>query len=401
MSRRRRDVPARGAAPVAAIAALAAAAVGLAAPPAAALDVLVRSPRPGAAAFGEVAIEVEVLSAEPVEAVVFRVDGRQVGRLTAPPWRLVVDVGSDNVEHQFEIVARDAAGEEATARVGTPKIRVDEELDLQLQQLYVTVSRPTSAEPLDRDAFRIQDDGDAQQIVTFERGDAPLTAALLVDTSSSMHGDRLQTAIRGAMSFLAGLRELDEATLTLFSDRRIHGSGFSRVAYDLVRGVEKVAAAGGTALNDHLYFALRLLEGRQGRRVVVVLSDGVDTDSVLTADDVLWAAKRSQAMIYWIRLRSRNEPGTFSTSWRSRKEHAQELATLERTVAESGGKAVPIDDVAGAELAFWNILVELRSQYVLGYYPSRNRDDGRWHQVAVSVPGRSAQVRTRSGYIDY
>jgi hypothetical protein len=67
--------------------------------PAAALDVLMRSPRPGTAAFGEVAIEAEVLSAEPIAEVVFRVDGRQVGRLTAPPWKLEVDVGSDNAGH--------------------------------------------------------------------------------------------------------------------------------------------------------------------------------------------------------------------------------------------------------------------------------------------------------------
>jgi Ca-activated chloride channel family protein len=369
--------------------------------PAAALDVLMRSPRPGTAAFGEVAIEAEVLSAEPIAEVVFRVDGRQVGRLTAPPWKLEVDVGSDNAGHLFEVVVRDAAGAEAMGRVETPPIRIDERVDLQLQQLYVTAHRPSGPDyPFARDEFRVLDDGAEQQVVTFERGDVPLTAALLVDTSSSMHGDRLRTALRGAEAFLYGLRQLDEAALTLFSDRRIYDTAFSRYPDEITRGLKGVAADGGTALNDHLYAALRRLEGRQGRRVAIVLSDGIDTDSALGADDVRWAAQRSRAMIYWIRLGGR-DPGSFSSSWRSRKEHAAELSALEDTVAESGGRVVEVADLDAAEQAFGDILRELRSQYVLGYYPSRNRDDGAWHQVTVTVGRRGNPVRTRAGYFDF
>jgi Ca-activated chloride channel family protein len=390
-------------APRAALAAggLSLAALLFAAAPAAALDVLLRSPRPGKAAFGEVTIEAEVLAGEPIAGVEFRVDGEVVGRLTAPPWRLTVDLGETNLEHLFEVTARTASGAEASARVATPKVRVDDAIDLQLQQLYVTVTGGAGYDlGIGRAAFRVLDHGDEQTIVTFERGDAPLTAVLLLDTSTSMRGERLETAIEGARVFLDGLRELDEAKLTLFADRRLHAAGFSRHADVLTAGLAGVEATGGTALNDHLYYALRLLEGRQGRRVVIVLSDGIDVESALGADDVRWAARRSQAMIYWIRLRDARESGTFSSSWRSRREHAVELATLERTVVESGGAVYPIATVDGAEAAFRAILTELRSQYVLGYYPSRNRDDGSWHPVSVVVSG-GYQVRTRDGYIDY
>ena len=220
---------------------------------------------------------------------------------------------------------------------------------------------------------------------------------LLVDTSSSMQGDRLRTALHGANRFVYSLHQLDEAMVTLFADRRMLNSAFSSDPDEVTRGLDRAAAAaGGTALNDHLYYALRLLEGRQGRRVVIVLSDGIDTDSVLTAADVRWAAQRSQAMVYWIRLRYERRTGTYSSAWRSRKEHAAELDDLERTVAESGGRVIEIADVAGAEGAFHDVFLELRSQYVLGYYPSRNRNDGAWHQVAVAVPDFAAKVRTRS-----
>ena len=387
----------------AARAALALAALVLAAAPAAAIDVLLRSPRANTPAFGEVTIEADVLSGEPVAEVEFRVDGRVVARLEQPPWRLTVDLGEGNDEHVFEVTARTASGAEATARTETPKVRVDDAIDLQLQQLYVTVTDRGSYDlTLDRGAFRVRDGGGEQHLVTFERGDAPLAAMVLVDTSDSMQGDKLRTALEGAQVFLYGMRSLDEARLTLFSDRRIRDSAFSSHADDVTFGLGSAAAAGGTALNDHLYYALRLLDGRQGRRVVIVLSDGIDTDSLLAAEDVRWAARRSQAVIYWIRLRDPRPPGTFSSSWRSREEQAHELATLERTVAESGGTVHPIADVEGAAEAFRDILRELRRQFVLGFYPSRNLGDGAWHEIEVTLPGTSGRTaRTRDGYVDY
>lgn len=372
----------------------------LSASPAAAIDVLLRSPRAGQPAFGEITIEAEVIAGEPVAEVEVKVDGRTVGRLTEPPWTLTVDVGYDNAEHLVEVIARGVSGAEATASARTARTRVDETVEVALQQLYVTVGGGEDGRRLGRGDFHVEDDGQPQLLVTFERGDAPLTAVLLIDTSWSMRGERLQTAIDGAEAFLDGLRRLDEAAMTLFADRRVHSTSFERRGDGLTRGLETIEADGGTALNDHLYYALRLLEARQGRRVVIVLSDGVDTASVLEAEDVRWAARRSQAMIYWIRLRDPREPGTFSSSWRSRREHSQEVSTFERTVAESGGAVFPIDGVDGAAQAFREILAELRSQYVLGYYPTVDLDDGSWRPVRVTVTG-GRPVRTRDGYVDY
>ena len=209
--------------------ALAFAAALLAAAPAFAIDVLLRSPRAGETAFGEITVEAEVLAAEPIAEVEVRIDGRTAGRLTEPPWKLAVDVGQENVEHEIEVIARTVSGEEATARAKTARTRVDDTLDVKLQQLYVTVAAaPGHDLPLDRGDFRIDDGGDPQVIVTFERGDAPLTAVLLLDTSWSMRGERLETALDGAEVFLDGLRRLDEAALTLFADRRVHSTDFAR-----------------------------------------------------------------------------------------------------------------------------------------------------------------------------
>lgn len=386
-------------------AALALAAAALAtALPAAAIDVFITSPGPQTGVFGQVTIEAEVLSPEPITEVAFRVDGKVVGRLTAPPWRLTIDIGQQNVPHTFEVIARDAAGDTATGRVVTRTIAVDEAMDLELQQLYVTVTRSGERVlDLPRDAFTVLDEGDRQELVTFERGDVPLVATLLVDTSLSMRGPRIRAALEGARAFVSGMRELDVASLMLFSDRLLHVTPFTSDAAAIASGLGDIEADGGTALNDHLYAALKRLDREQGRRVVILLTDGTDVESVLSIEDVLWKARRSQALIYWIRLRDA-EGGTVvsrTSAWRDMEGHERERAGLARVVLESGGRIVDLSRIDAAPTAFRDILAELREQYVLGYYPSTNLNDGRWHRVQVQVQGFGLSVRSREGYVDF
>jgi Ca-activated chloride channel homolog len=372
--------------------------------PAAAIDVFLTSPRPQTGVFGEVTIEADVLSSSPVLEVVFRVDGQVVGRRTSPPWRVTVDVGQANVPHTFEAIARDAAGDTATGRVVTRTIAVDEAVDLELQQLYVTVTRGGQRViDLPRQAFTVLDEGQTQQLVTFEGGDVPLVAALLVDTSLSMRGARIRAALEGARAFVAGMRPLDEASLMLFSDRPMHVTPFTSEGATIARGLDLVEADGGTAINDHLYAALKRLDREQGRRVVVLLSDGVDVESVLSIEDVLWKARRSQALVYWIRLRDTQTANVISrtSAWRDTAGHEKELVGLGRLVRESGGRIVDLTRIEEAPAAFREVLAELREQYVLGFYPSTNLNDGRWHRVQVQVQGFGLGVRAREGYVDF
>lgn len=378
-------------------------ALALAPAPAGALDVFLRSPGAFEPIFGEVVLEVEVLSANPVESVVFRVDEEEVARLTEPPWRATVDVGQENDEHLIEATVTDAAGETATARIVTPAIAVDSELDLGLQQLYVTVSHGGSrALDLTAGDVTVIDQGERQELVTFEGGDVPLTAALLVDASLSMAGPRLVAAVEGAAAFVAGMQPLDEATLMLFSDRLLHQTPFTGDPEVIASSLTAAEARGGTALNDHLYAALERLERHQGRRVLILLSDGVDIESVLTMEDVLWKAGRSQSAIYWIRLRDEGAPEVVArmSAWRGPEGHRREREGLVRLVRRSGGRVVDLTRIEDSAAAFGEILAELREQYVLGYYPSVDRDDGSWHRVRVEVKGMGYRVRTREGYVD-
>jgi Ca-activated chloride channel family protein len=392
----------RPAARLAALAVMAGALANLAmaaAAPAADLAVQILSPGTEPV-FGPVLFAVQVEGSP--QSVELRLDGRLVATLTRPPWRAVVDAGEENREHHFEALARGPDGETATALQVTPRLRIDQELSLDLQQLFVTVTRGGRRETaLRRSDLRVFEDGEEQEVVTFETGDAPFTAVLLLDTSESMRGARLEAALRGARDFTAGMKELDEAMLILFSDRVLASVPFTASRERLAAGLAEVSAGGGTALNDHLYLALKLLDGRLGRRVVLIFSDGQDVVSGLSMRDVLWKAQRSQTALYWLRL---STPGrtadTFSSAWRNGAANREEARLLEDAVRQSGGRTVEIAGLDDVEAAFRGILDELRSQYVVGYYPKNPRHDGSWRKVTVRVAGGGA-ARVREGYVDY
>jgi len=358
------------------------------------------SPRPNEAALGEILFEAEVLGAS-IERVVLRVDGREVARFTEPPYRTPVALGDSVAAHRFEVIAFDAQGEVARARRDTPALAVDEAIDLELRQLYVTLEGAgADGERLAAGDFEVVDDGERQSLVTFEGGQAALTVALLIDASVSMRGGALAAALEGARQFVGRMAPLDEAAVYLFSDAVRFRSPFTQDPGALRGALDRVPAEGGTAINDTLYLALRQLEGRQGRRVVILLSDGVDVHSALRARDVLWTLRRCRSMIYWVQLEGEGGAGGALSPWRNSAGHLEEQEGLLQAVEESGGRVLPIAGAEQTAAAFAEVLDELRSQYVLGYYPSVDRDDGRWHDVKVRARRRGVRARTRGGYVD-
>jgi Ca-activated chloride channel family protein len=369
-----------------------------------ALEVWFERPRPTEFAFGQVEVLIRAAPEEEVGTVRLSVDGRHVALFDRPPFRVAVDVGQDNIEHEFEAEVRSVSGEIYSAAVVTPALQIDEVVDLGLQQLYVTVSDfDGRVLNLEREDFRILDEGKRQEMVTFERGDIPLTATLLLDCSLSMKGDRLAAALQGANEFVEEMKPLDQAMVLLFSDRLLRMTEFSEDRELLSRALTDVEAAGGTSINDHLFLALSRLEAVQGRRVVVLFSDGSDVHSVLSMEGVLQKARMSQALIYWIQLRDpgdHTEIPEYTSSWRNVEANRREFKDLRQAIQESGGRIEMVDSLEGLEEAFAGILAELREQYVLGYYPSQANHDGSWRNVRVKVGRQNLEVRTREGYFD-
>lgn len=372
-------------------------------PAAAEISVTITHPRAGEASYGEFDFQAEVVADEPVEAVEFYADGKLVGTATAPPYRIRLDVGYENQEHRYRVVAKGRSGALGEGTLLTPAIQVDMQLDVELQQLYVTVSRSGRRDLyLAREDFQIFDDGEPQEIVTFERGDVPITAVVLLDASESMQGIRLPKALEGANVFVKGLAELDQAMVLLFSDRLLRATSFSSDPTVLTAALSDIQIQGGTAVNDHLYLALKQLEAQPGRPVVVLFSDGVDVHSALPMREVLWKVGRSQALIYWLLLEGEGKQGgdTISSAWRNGDGNKQEVELLKQAVEQSGGEVHSIARPEELVPAFTRILGELREQYVLGYYPSNLRHDGSWHKVKVEARPMAVRARHRGGYVD-
>ncbi|MCB1032972.1 MAG: VWA domain-containing protein [Acidobacteria bacterium] len=365
------------------------------------------SPDPFVPAVGQAEIKAVVSSELPIARVAFYVDGVVVGELEAPPYHMTVDLGDSVGAHTFSVVAYGASGATGRGSISTPDIKINEEVAVNLQQFYVTVSRGGERiQDLQQEDFEILDEGRPQEMVTFARGDIPFTALVLLDSSLGMKGSKLKAALGGAREFFNGMQELDEGKLLVFSDRVLHSTPFTTFPAVLTAGLGSVRATGGTALNDHLYLAFKELEKRQGRRVVILLSDGVDSHSVLSMRSVLERARRSQALVYWLRLpyggsrRATEELPSLRSAWRSLEEHQQEFTLLQNTVEESGGRVYLLASEAEIKPAFRAIREELRDQYVLGYYPANPRRDGSWRKVRIKVDRSGVDVRGRDGYED-
>lgn len=372
------------------------------APPAMAAEVRILSPRPGEVVHGVVEVQAEVAGAEIVR-MEFLVNGRRAGELARPPWRLAVDLGGDNVEHDIAVVAFTTDGGRWHAQVRTGRIPVHEEVTVTLQQVYLTATvGGRRILDLRREEVELSEDGRRQAIVTFTRGEVPFTAVILVDASLSMSGEKLGAARAGVHAFAAGMRPLDEARAVVFADGIRAATPFSTFPEVLLAALAGVHAGGGTALNDALRVALAQLEPRQGRRVVVLLSDGVDSHSVLRMRQVLPALQRSRAQLYWFNLEaSRARDGaTLRSPWRTAVEHQEELRLLVEAVAFSGGRVIPAGSAEAITKGFAELLGELRDQYVLGYYPPARRGDGSFRRIEVRATRPGVQIRTAAGYVD-
>jgi len=207
--------------------------------------------------------------------------------------------------------------------------------------------------------------------------------------------------LRGARAFVDGMKSLDEAKLLLFSDRIIHETPFTSFSSVLSVGLSQVEAAGGTAMNDYLYLGIERVHERQGRRVVVLLSDGVDVTSVLDMEQVRQATRGNQAVLYWI-VPPLGEGGGVGhrSAWRGAEEHERERDLLTRTVLESGGRIVELESLEQTASAFETILAELRGQYVIGYYPPVTGRPGAFHPTDVRVREGRLKIRNRVGYYE-
>lgn len=286
-----------------------------------------------------------------------------------------------------------AAAEQPARRPPAPSFRTG----VDVVSLNVTVTDGARyVTDLEKDDFLVYEDGVQQEVTFFNRTNLPIALALLIDTSASME-ERLATAQEAAIGFVRGLREQDVATVIDFDSRVEILQTFTHDKAALERAIRETAAGGSTSLHNAIYISLKELKKSRAtstdeirREAIIVLSDGEDTSSLITFEEVLDLAKRSETAIYAIGLRPK-DPSVL-------RGFREAEFVLRQLAQETGGRAYFPNSVAELAGVYGQIAEELSSQYVLGYTSKNPRRDGMWRRVVVRLNRPNATARTKQGY---
>jgi Ca-activated chloride channel homolog len=269
---------------------------------------------------------------------------------------------------------------------------------IDLVMLNVTVTGPGGryVGDLSADDFQVLEDGRQQDVAFFSPANVPLAVSLVLDTSSSMD-EQMAVSKQAALDFVARLRPGDVAEVVSFDSRVEVLQPMTSDRALLEAAIQRMRASGSTALYNAVYIVLRQFEklkptsGTDVRRqVIVVLSDGEDTSSLVTFEQLLDSAKRSQTVIYTVGLGLEEPTGKVM---RSDGEFG-----LRQLAQETGGRLFMPKRSTDLADVYTQIANELTNQYIVGYLSNNMRADGAWRRVAVRVARPNLQARTRAGY---
>ena len=247
---------------------------------------------------------------------------------------------------------------------------------------------------LEREKFQIFEDGVLQEITFFSGSRLPIALSLLIDTSASMD-KRMRTAQEAAIGFSRSLGPDDLAAIIDFDGRVEILQDFTNDLDQLGDAIRLTSAGGSTSLYNALYIALKglgdapLRPSEVRRQAVVVLSDGEDTSSLITFDEVLELAKRAETAIYTIGLRPDED---------DRSGFSEADFVLRQLAYETGGRAFFPENVADLPAIYGQISDELSSQYSVGYISGNPLRNGQWRRTIVRVDHERTTARTKQGY---
>jgi len=269
-------------------------------------------------------------------------------------------------------------------------------VDVNLVNIFVTVTDPRGAPvaSLQKENFALKENGKDQKIAVFAReSELPLSIVLGVDTSLSTHKD-LPLELASARKFSHTiLRPQDGLAVYKFSEEVDQVVPFTSDVKKIDSGIEHIHSGAATALYDAIFLGSQALSKRQGRKVMVVITDGGDTVSSVDYKEALRAAQEAEAIIYSIIV----VPIEASAGRDTGGEHA--LITIS---GDTGGKYYYASSINQLDDAFHKISDELRTQYLLAYYPSDRYADSDFRRVQVNLTNPPAggpfQVHNRAGY---
>ena len=273
-------------------------------------------------------------------------------------------------------------------------------VDLVPLNVIVTDAHDKFVKGLNQSDFSVYEDGVQQDVAYFAAANVPLDLAILLDSSSSM-SDKMSTVQDAAVGFASHLHDGDRVTVIGVKEtaRTLHPLDTDvKGACDAIR---RAQASGGTALYNALYATIKQMQkvhatedGDVRRQAIAVLTDGQDTASLVTADDLLGLAKQAAIAIYTITLKSPYPlMGLNATKYDEESDFA-----MKSLAVETGARAFFPTDISQLAGVYGMIADELANQYALAYTPKNIRLDGSYRHISVRVAEPNVRTRTRAGY---
>ncbi|HKY32655.1 MAG TPA: VWA domain-containing protein [Candidatus Polarisedimenticolia bacterium] len=338
--------------------------------------------------FGKVRIAAEVKAPGDGKGtrVEFSVGGKLVFIDREAPWEVFHDFGDDPRSWVIEAVAVAADGATARDTVVTRKLTIDyrELVDRVIVTATAVDDDRRFVAGLTRDDFSLFEDDVAQPIIDFSLEARPITMALLIDTSGSMR-EELEEVQEAAKSFVETLRPEDKALIIDF-DENVYLLQELTADRNLLRhAIEGTDAEGGTAFYDALFAAYRAMRGIDGRKTIVMLTDGADTNSRFSYQKVLEWTKTHEVSIYAIGMGAT----VLDVGIRS---------SLKQLSDETGGRAFFPKSAADLAGVYQQIAQDLKSQYYITYSPSNRSLDGSWRKIRLETAAKGVKLKTRRGY---
>lgn|GEM_PF-417060 len=272
-------------------------------------------------------------------------------------------------------------------------------IDTQLVQLDVTVvdQKKNPVLNLNKNDFTVYEDKVQQAINSVSREEVPLSLGIVVDTSGSMR-KRLQTVSDAARDLFKEIRQDDECFLTQFKTETELVQAFTNDHQKLEKSLDELFTSGGTALLDAIIATSDYAQqnGKRRRKAIIVISDGLEKNSAVKEKEVINTIKENDVQLYLIGFLDGDESKSFFGGSPSHK--AQQL--LNRLAEDSGGRAFfpeSLNEIPGIAA---QIAKELRTQYIISYYPSNDKHDGTYRTLRVDVASNKRKLiaRTRQGY---
>jgi Ca-activated chloride channel family protein len=246
----------------------------------------------------------------------------------------------------------------------TPRIHLD--VKLVLIPVSVSDGKDRPFRGLQKENFRIRDEGEEQEISSFSSEDAPVSVGVVFDASSSMR-DKMKESRAAVDRFLDTSMPEDEFFLMRFNDRPEQLSQFTTDTEEIRDLLRDVYATGWTSLLDALYMGVQeMKKAGNSRKALLVLSDGGDNNSRYTEPEIKNVVREADVRIFAISVLDGSR-------------------LLKNLSTESGGRAFRVRKLKQLEEVIAKVSADMRNQYVLGYKPSKLSTDGKYHKVKVEV----------------